>query len=153
MAEAAILATVKVIGDVQATELVKLVVEETSNISCTFTNLKASMNSIRRKLRVMKGYLDEKKIDDDERESHAAWINVANLIEDIIAEVAYLVGNKKFDGISFYMKTMVKKPKVFIALKRITYELLEEEKSLKHIAELKERWVTKKNTRIHKNKD
>ncbi|XP_078156716.1 disease resistance protein RPM1-like [Carex rostrata] len=156
MAEAAILAALKVTGDVLARELVQLAVSQTSHLGLTFANLKASINNICRELRVMKGYLDEMKMDDEDSKSQAAWIQevqkLANQIEDIVAEFAHLVGNNKFDGISFYVRTMVKKPKVFIALKQIASELSEIEKSLKHIAELKERWVTK-NTKVRKNLD
>ncbi|KAJ4801766.1 Disease resistance protein RPM1 [Rhynchospora pubera] len=157
MADAAILATLKVLGDVQATELVKLAVSRTSKIGSTFIKLKGSINTISRELRVMRGYLDEMNIDDEDNKSQAAWIkevqNLANHIEDIAVEFAYLVGNKKFGAISFYVKTMLKEPKLFSALKRIASELSDIEKSLKHLAELKERWVTKRKSRIHKNID
>ncbi|XP_078156908.1 disease resistance protein RPM1-like [Carex rostrata] len=153
MAEAAILAALKVIGDVLASKLVKLTVSQTSNIGLTFANLKESINNISRELRVMKGYLNE--IDDEDSESHEAWVkevqNLANYIEDIVSEFAYIVGNKKFDGKLFHVRTMAKKPKVFIKLKRIASELTEVEKSLNHLATLKERWVTKRNTTIRKN--
>jgi disease resistance protein RPM1 len=153
MAEAAVVAALKVLGTALAGELVKLALSK----FLIFSNLKSSMSRIGRELRVIKAYLDEMEIHDESNNSLVAWTKevqiLANQIEDTVVEFAYIISDKKFGGISFYGKTMLQKPKTVVALKRIAFELSDAEKSVKHLADIKMHWVPPTISRIGKKSD
>ncbi|XP_078156586.1 disease resistance protein RPM1-like [Carex rostrata] len=145
MAETAILSALKVLGAALAEEVKSLATSKISDLRSIYANLKLNMNKISTELQVMQGFLNEIETDHPSNESQVAWIKevqkLANDIEDIVVEFAYLIGNQQFGGKSFYLKKLFKEPKSLIAFKRIASELLEAEERLKNLASIKERWL------------
>jgi putative NADH-flavin reductase len=97
MAEVAILAALKSLGDALASELVRRAFSQSCIIGSS--NLEASMNNINGELRVMKEFIDHTDIHDQSNADQVIWVNevrmLANRIEDAVAELVYLIGNKR----------------------------------------------------------
>ncbi|XP_078156585.1 disease resistance protein RPM1-like [Carex rostrata] len=145
MAEAAILAALGVLGETLTNEGAKLAISKFSKLCSTYKNLEANINNISSELRVMQAFLDGIEMDDQSNKPQVAWIKevheLANHIEDIVSEFAYLINNQKLDGISIYVTKLFKDPKLLVDLKRVASQLLVAETSLVNIARMKERWV------------
>ncbi|XP_078156555.1 disease resistance protein RPM1-like [Carex rostrata] len=155
MAEAAILAALQVIGKTLTNEVAKLAISKFSKLCSTYKNLESNINNINSELRVMQGFLDGIEMDDQSNKPQVAWIKevheLANHIEDIVSEFAYLINNQKFDGISIYVTKLFKDPKLLVDLKRVASQLLEAETRLVNLARMKERWVPTTNVSTGEN--
>ncbi|XP_078156580.1 disease resistance protein RPM1-like [Carex rostrata] len=154
MAESAILAALRVLGDLTS-EIAKLAISKFSKLCSTYKNLEANIHNISSELRVMQGFLDGIEMDDQSNKPQVAWIKevheLANHIEDIVSEFAYLINNQKFDGISIYVTKLFKDPKLLVDLKRVASQLLVAETRLVNLARMKERWVPTTNVSTGEN--
>ena len=116
----AILAALKVLGVTLSKEVANLATSKISELCSAYANLEANMNNISSELCVMQGFLDEIKTDHSSNKSQEAWIKqvqkLANHIEDIVVELAYLISNQKL-GMSLYVTKLFKKPKLLVDFK------------------------------------
>ena len=66
---------------------------------------------------------------------------VAHVMEDMVDEYLYLVGQENDIGCCFYLKKGFRKPRSLLSLNRIAIKVKQIEKDLTHLSETKNRWV------------
>ncbi|KAJ3674603.1 hypothetical protein LUZ60_005219 [Juncus effusus] len=146
MAEAAIISALNALGCALASEALKLASSQDSKLHSTFSVLNSGFKDISNELLLMQAFLNGINTHDCNNEAFRAWLvqvrNIAYNIQDTVDEFTYIVGNKKFGGIWFFMKKLFKDPKSFDALKRIASQLQKAETSLKNLVVMKDRWVS-----------
>jgi disease resistance protein RPM1 len=140
MAETAIFAVLKILGDALASELVSRAFSQLSRIMGCSSNLEASMNYINSELRLMQNLIESTDKHDQSNLNQNFWINevrkLAYGIENSVAEFVYYA--------EFYPRSS--------HLKRVGSQILKAEKNLKRFAEMRELWVpTTNNAQISRN--
>uniref|UniRef100_A0ACD5ZEJ3 Uncharacterized protein n=1 Tax=Avena sativa TaxID=4498 RepID=A0ACD5ZEJ3_AVESA len=144
MAETVILLVIKKIG----VALANGAAHETSALFSKFATqlieLQGSMGRVVRELRVMHGVLCQMDIRNLNR-VYEGWLDevqkVAHVMEDMVDEYFYLVGQEHDAGCCFYLNKGFRKPRSLLSLKQIASKVKEIEKDLTHLSETKNRWV------------
>ncbi|KAI4974552.1 hypothetical protein ZWY2020_047832 [Hordeum vulgare] len=107
--------------------------------------LQRSMDRVVRELRVMHDFLCQMDIRNRNKQAYESWLEevrkVAHLMEDMVDEYLYLVGQEQDIGCCFYMNNGFRKPRSLLSLNKISFNVKEIEKDLSHLSETKNRWV------------
>nr|UBY07050.1 NBS-LRR disease resistance protein [Dasypyrum villosum] len=107
--------------------------------------LQRGMDRVVRELRVMHEFLSQMDIRNRKKQAYESWLGevrkVAHLMEDMVDEYLYLVGQEHDVGFFFFLKNGFKKPRSLRSLNQIAFKVKEIEKDLSHLSETKTRWV------------
>nr|UBY07389.1 NBS-LRR disease resistance protein [Dasypyrum villosum] len=108
--------------------------------------LQGSMGRVASELRVIHDVLCQMDIRNRNNQVYEGWLEevqkVAHVMEDMVDEYLYLVGQEDDIGCCFFMKKGVKKPRSLLSFNRLAFNVKETEKHLTHLSEIKNRWVT-----------
>ncbi|XBI06327.1 disease resistance protein RPM1 [Aegilops tauschii subsp. strangulata] len=107
--------------------------------------LQRGMDRVVRELRLMHEFLCQMDIRNRKKQAYEIWLGevrkVAHLMEDMVDEYLYLVGQEHDVGFFFFLKNGFKKPRSLLSLNQIAFKVKEIEKDLSHLSETKTRWV------------
>ncbi|VAI69034.1 unnamed protein product [Triticum turgidum subsp. durum] len=145
MAEIVILLAIKKIGIALAKGAADQVSVQFAKYGTQLLELQASMGRIARELRVMHDVLCQMDIRNCNNQVYEGWLEevqkVAHVMEDMVDEYLYLVGQEHDISFFFFLKKDFKKPRSLLSLKKIASKVKEIEKDLLHLSETKNRWV------------
>ncbi|VAI69027.1 unnamed protein product [Triticum turgidum subsp. durum] len=107
--------------------------------------LQRGMDRVVRELRLMHEFLCQMDIRNRNKKAYEIWLGevrkVAHVMEDMVDEYLYLVGQEHDVGFFFFLKNGFKKPRSLLSLNQIAFKVKEIEKDLSHLSETKTRWV------------
>ncbi|KAM3206600.1 hypothetical protein ACQJBY_061985 [Aegilops geniculata] len=146
MAEIVILLAIKKIGIALAKGAVDQAKVQFGKYVTQLLELQGSMGRVARELRVMHDVLSQMDIRNHTNQVYEGWLEevwkVAHVMEDMVDEYLYLVGQQHDIGCYFFLKKGLKKPSFVLSLNQIASKVKEIEKDLTHLSETKNRWVT-----------
>ncbi|KAM3192963.1 hypothetical protein ACQJBY_069875 [Aegilops geniculata] len=150
MAEIVILLAIKKIGYALANGAVNQASVQFAKYKTQLVELQGSMGRVARELRVMHDVLCQMDIRNRNNQVYDGWLEevrkVAHVMEDVVDEYLYLVGQEQYIG-CFYLKKGFRKPNSLLSMNQIGFKLKEIEKDLMHLSETKKRWVPMIETR------
>ncbi|VAH99138.1 unnamed protein product [Triticum turgidum subsp. durum] len=145
MAEIVILLAIEKIGIALAKGAAGQATGQFAKYGAQLLELEGSMGRVTRELRVMHDVLCQMDIQIHKDQGYEGWLEevrkVAHVMEDMVDEYLYLVGQEHAIGCCFFLKRGFKNPRSFLSLKRIAFKVNEIEKDLSHLSETKNRWV------------
>ncbi|VAH99112.1 unnamed protein product [Triticum turgidum subsp. durum] len=108
--------------------------------------LQSTMGRVASELRAIHDVLSQMDIRNRNNQVYEGWLEevqkVAHVMEDMVDEYLYLVGQEHDVGCCFFLKKGVKKPRSLLSFNRLAFKVKETEKHLTHLSEIKNRWVT-----------
>ena len=145
MAETVILLAIKKIGIALGNEAANQATAQFAKYVTQLSELQVRMGRVMRELRVMHDFLCQMDIRNRSNQVYEGWLEevrkVVYVIEDMVDEYMYLVGQEHHVGWRFYLKKGFKKPKALLSLNKIASMVKETEGNLIHLSQTKERWV------------
>ncbi|KAJ3668875.1 hypothetical protein LUZ60_010825 [Juncus effusus] len=143
MAEALVFAVLQKIAATIGEEVVKAGTSKLLREASDLRKIRSNVIHIRREFAVMQAFLRKEDVHVANNETFEAWLGevrkVANKVEDIIDEYAYLIG--KIEGTSNYLKKKFRYMKNCTLLHEINTQLVEVRgDQLGHLTELRERY-------------
>ncbi|XP_044428827.1 disease resistance protein RPM1 [Triticum aestivum] len=145
MAEIVILLAIKKIGIALATRAADHVSVHFAKYKTQLLELHGSMGRVARELRIMHDVLCHMDIRNRNSQVYDGWLEevrkVAHVMEDMVDEYLYLVGQKHDTGSCFYLKRGFRKQSSLLSMNQIAVKVKEREKDLTHLSETKTRWV------------
>nr|XP_045086588.1 disease resistance protein RPM1 isoform X2 [Aegilops tauschii subsp. strangulata] len=145
MAEIVILLAIKKIGVALAKGAVDQASVQFARYRTQLLELQGNMGRVARELRIMHDVLCQMDIRNRNNQVYEGWLEevrkVAHVMEDMVDEYLYLVGQEHDIGCFFFLKKGIKKPRSLLSLNQIAFKIKEIEKDLTHLSETKNRWV------------
>ncbi|XP_037459081.1 disease resistance protein RPM1-like [Triticum dicoccoides] len=145
MAEIVILLAIKKIGIALASGAANHVSAQFAKCKTQLLELQGSMSRVARELRVMHDVLCHMDIRNRNSQVYDGWLEevrkVAHVMEDMVDEYLYLVGQKHDTWSCFYLKRGFRKQSSLLSMNQIAVKVKEIEKDLTHLSETKTRWV------------
>ncbi|XP_037419326.1 disease resistance protein RPM1-like [Triticum dicoccoides] len=151
MAEIVILLAIRKIGIALAKAAVDQASVQFGKYGTQLLELQGSMGRVGRELRIMHEVLCQMDIRSRNNQVYEVWLEevriVAHVMEDMVDEYLYLVGQEQDIGCCFFLKKGSKKPRSLLSLNMIASKVKEIEKELSHLSETNNRWVGMINNR------
>ncbi|KAF7092981.1 hypothetical protein CFC21_095421 [Triticum aestivum] len=145
MAEIVILLAIQKIGIALAKGAADQVSLQFAKYGTQLLELQGSMGRVAMELRVMHDVLCQMDIRNRNNQVYEGWLEevqkVAYVMEDMVDEYLYLVGQEHDIGCCFFLKKGFKKPRSLLSLNQIAFKVKEIEKNLSCLSETKNRWV------------
>ncbi|KAF7092991.1 hypothetical protein CFC21_095430 [Triticum aestivum] len=146
MAEIVILLAIRKIGIALAKGAADQASVQFSKYGTQVLELQGSMGRVASEFRVIHDVLCQMDIRNRNNQVYEGWLEevqkVAHVMEDMVDEYLYLVGQEHDIGCCFFLKKGVKKPRSLFSFNRLAFKVKETEKHLTHLSEIKNRWVT-----------
>ncbi|KAF7092974.1 hypothetical protein CFC21_095414 [Triticum aestivum] len=151
MAEIVILLAIKKIGIALAKGATDQASVQLMKYGTQLLELQGSMSRVARKLRLIHDVLCQMDIRNRNNQIYEGWLEdvrkVAHVMEGMVDEYLYVVGQEHDIGCSFFPKKVFQKPISLLSLNRIAFKVKEIEKDLSHLSEAKIRLVPMINIR------
>ncbi|KAM3196358.1 hypothetical protein ACQJBY_072187 [Aegilops geniculata] len=145
MAEIVILLAIKKIGIALASRAAGHVSVQFAKYKTQLLELQGSMGRVARELRIIHDVLCHMDIRNRNNQVYDGWLEevrkVAHVMEDMVDEYMYLVGQEPGIGCFFYLKGRFRKPRSLLSMNQIAVKVKEIEKDLTHLSDTKNRWV------------
>ncbi|KAM3196362.1 hypothetical protein ACQJBY_072187 [Aegilops geniculata] len=145
MAEIVILLAIKKIGIALAKGAADQASVQFAKYGRQLLELEGSMGRVARELRIIHDVLYQMDIRNRNDQVYEGWLEevrkVAHVMEDMVDEYLYLVGQERDIGCCSFLKRGFKSPRSLLSLNRIASKVKEIEKDLSHLSETKNRWV------------
>ncbi|KAI4974465.1 hypothetical protein ZWY2020_047745 [Hordeum vulgare] len=146
MAETVILLAIKKITFALAKGVVDKASVHFAKYGTQLLEIQGNMARVARELRIMHDVLCQMDIRNRNNQVYEGWLDevqkVAHVMEDMVDEYLYLVGQEHDLGFFFFLKKGFKKPRSLLSLNQIDFKVKEVERDLTHLSETKNRWVT-----------
>ncbi|XP_037424951.1 disease resistance protein RPM1-like [Triticum dicoccoides] len=146
MAEIVILLAIKKIAFALAKGVVDKASVHFAKYGTQLLELQGNMARVARELRVMHDVLCQMDIRNRNNQVYEGWLEevqkVVHVMEDMVDEYLYLVGQEHDFGFSFFLKKGFRKPRALLSLNQIDFKVKEIERDLTHLSDTKNRWVT-----------
>lgn len=150
MAETVLLLAISKIGIALAKEVADQAIAQFAKHAVQLIELQGSMGRIMTELRVIHTFLCQKDIRSRGNQVYQSWLQdvrkAVYVMEDTVDEYLHLVGRQRDQGSCFYMKRSFSQQRSVLSLDEIASRVKETEKTLAHLSQINDRWITTTNS-------